>query len=310
MIATFETLTSVFLLIGLGFALRHFKIISETLWQGVEKLGYYIFFPALLFETLARSQISDLPLTAITFTMMSAFASMAALLLLFQKPLQKHLALNGPGFSSVFQSAMRWNGFVALPILAKLQGKEGVALVAVIIGSLVPLANVLAVIVVARNVNGPAITPRQTLVIVFRNPFIWATALGLLVNLLHIPIYEPVMNSLSMLGGAAIGCGLLLVGSGLILNAGYLRHKAIWLATGLKLIGMPLLVIAYASFFGVSGTALLACIVCAAVPTAMSAYVLARQMGGDAEIVAAAVTLQTLVSAVTIPIFLTLAKAL
>jgi malonate transporter and related proteins len=175
---------------------------------------------------------------------------------------------------------------------------------------LVPLANVLAVMVVARNVNGPAITFRQTMVIVFRNPFIWATALGLLVNLLHIPIYEPVMNSLSMLGGAAIGCGLLLVGSGLILNAKYFRHRAIWLATGLKFIGMPLLVITFASIYGVSGAALLACIVCAAVPTAMSAYVLARQMGGDAEIVAAAVTLQTLVSAITIPIFLTLAKAL
>ena len=82
---------------------------------------------------------------------------------------------------------------------------------------------------------------------------------------------------------------------------------AVWLGTGLKLFGTPLLVTLWSLATGISGTAFVACIVCASVPTAMSAYVLARQMGGDAPLVAATVMVQTVVSFFSIPLMITLA---
>ena len=46
---------------------------------------------------------------------------------------------------------------------------------------------------------------------------------------------------------------------------------------------------------------------CSAVPTSASAYVLARQMGGDAPLLAQIITLQTILAAITMPVAIALA---
>jgi malonate transporter and related proteins len=310
MITTFESLLPVFLLIALGWALRARHVVPEDMWRGTELLGYWVFFPALLSDTMIRSDIANLPLTSIAVTMIGTFLTMSLGLLAARRFILKALQIEGPAYSSLFQSATRWNGFVALPILSKLYGAEGVALVAVIIGALVPIANVMAVYVVARNAAGRHLTMRETAYVVFRNPFIWATSIGLLINLSGTPVYEPMMTALGMLGSGAIGIGLLMVGSGLSTAESFRPSPAVWLGTALKLFGTPLLVLIWSFATGVSGTAFVACIVCASVPTAMSAYVLARQMGGDAPLVSSTVMIQTLVSFVSIPLLIMLAQAL
>jgi predicted permease len=241
--------------------------------------------------------------------MILSFLTMAGGLLIARRHIMAWLAIQGPAFSSLFQNTTRWNGFIALPILAKLYGDEGVALVAVVMGALVPIANFAAVIVVARNAHGRRLTTGETLYVVFRNPFIWATAIGLLINLVHIPIYGPVLTALNVLGGAGIGTGLLMVGAGLLAAEALRPSAAVWLGTALKLFGTPLLVTLWSLVTGISGTAFVACIVCAAVPTAMSAYVLARQLGGDAPLVAATVTVQTVVSFLSIPLLIVFAQS-
>lgn len=309
MIAAVESLLPIFCLIGLGFVLRWRNVVGEDMWRGVELLGYWVFFPALLSETLIEADLASLPLAEITFTMALAFTTMAGGLLALRLPIMRVLNINGASYSSVFQNATRWNGFIALPILDKLYGKEGVALVAIIMAILVPIANIVNVAVIARNAGARQLSYKQTAYVVFRNPFIWATAVGLAINLMGIRIYEPMMTGLHMLGGAAIGTGLLMVGAGLHAEEAKRPSPAVWLGTGLKLLGMPVIVFAWISIFGISGPAVVACLVCAGVPTAMSAYVLARQMGGDAILVATTVTLQTLLSVVTIPLLIIFAES-
>ena len=308
MTAAFESLLPVFLLLGLGLFLRWREIVPLDMWRGIELLGYWIFFPALLAKTLIDADISALPLAGVTFTMLASFAAMAGGLLLLRGQILSGLGITAPAFSSLFQNTTRWNGFIALPILAKLHGELGVALVAVVLAVLVPVANFAAVYVVARNAGAQPLSTSQTLYTIFRNPFIWATTLGLLINLSGIAIYEPVMSVLGMLGGAAIAAGLLMVGAGLRVEEIRRPSPTVWLGTLLKLLGMPVLVTVWSLVFGIDGVAFLACLVCAAVPTAMSAYVLARQMGGDAPLVATTVTLQTVLSFLTIPLLIWLAQ--
>lgn len=308
MIAAFESLLPIFLLIGLGFILRRRGIVPEDMWRGIELLGYWVFFPALLTDTMVRADLAELPLTGISSTMISAFIIMSGGLLLARKKIQSKLGIGGATFSSIFQSSTRWNGFIALPILAKLHGEMGVALVAIVMGFLVPLANLVNVVVVAHNAGHQQPSVGETAWLVFRNPFIWATAIGLSINLAQVPIYDPLMTCLGILGGAAIGTGLLMVGAGLRIAEAARPSPAVWLGAGLKLIGMPALVATLGLILGLGGVPLLACLVCAAVPTAMSAYVLAREMGGDAPLVAATVTVQTAVSFATIPLIIVLAQ--
>jgi len=309
MIAAIESLLPIFCLIGLGFILRWRNVVGEDMWRGVELLGFWVFFPALLSETLIEADLASLPLAEITFTMALAFATMAGGLLALRLPIMRTLNVTGASYSSLFQNATRWNGFIALPILDKLYGKEGVALVAIIMAILVPVANIVNVAVIARNADARQLTYRQTAYVVFRNPFIWATAIGLAINLSGVRIYEPIMTGMHMLGGAAIGTGLLMVGAGLHAEEARRPSPVVWLGTGLKLLGMPVIVFAWITIFGISGPAVVACMVCAGVPTAMSAYVLARQMGGDATLVATTVTLQTLLSVVTIPLLIIFAES-
>jgi malonate transporter and related proteins len=69
---------------------------------------------------------------------------------------------------------------------------------------------------------------------------------------------------------------------------------------------MPMVALGLAVWFGLSGDSLVIVAICAAVPTSTSAYVLARQMGGDAPLLAQIITLQTILAAITMPIAIAL----
>ena len=302
MIVVIGSLLPVFLLIVLGFCLKHFHVVPEEMWRGVEQLGYWVFFPSLLASTMARADLQSIEISAISLTMIAAFATMAIGLLAGRKRLAASLDIANPAFTSVFQCSTRWNGFVALPIAVELYGNTGTALVAIVMACLVPLANALNVIVLAKFASDQVPSWRRTLYIVFRNPFIWATIIGLAINLLHIPIYKPLMTALDLLGGAALGTGLLMVGAGLLLRYALPPRLPAVFGTVTKLLIMPALVSGYAFLFGLSGVSFAVAIICASVPTAMNGYLLAKQMGGDAPLQAATTTLQTVISFITIPV--------
>jgi predicted permease len=76
------------------------------------------------------------------------------------------------------------------------------------------------------------------------------------------------------------------------------------------MIGMPVLMILLAWLVGLEGLPRTVAIIAGAVPTASTAYVMARKMGGDAELMANIVTLQIVTSAVTLPLFIYIAQIL
>ena len=109
------------------------------------------------------------------------------------------------------------------------------------------------------------------------------------------------------LGRCSLALGLLVVGAGLHLE-GLRRPKAAALiAVALKLAVMPLIAISLGHGFGLSGSNLAVVACCAAVPCASNSYVLARQMGGDAPLLAQILALQTALAVFTMPIFIALA---
>ena len=302
MSAVFTSLLPVFLLIALGFSLRHWRVVPEDMWRGIELLGYWVFFPSLLTLTMIRADLAAIEISSISASMVAAFCTISALLIIGRRPLSSVLNMSAPAYTSLYQSSVRWNGFVALPVAVELYGSTGATIVAIIMAWLVPLANAAAVAVLARYADtdqNPNL--KRTLYIVFRNPFIWATMIGLAINLGGVEIYKPFRATMEMLAGAAIASGLLMVGSGLQLKDAMAPNRAAIAGTFMKLIAMPLIVIAWATLFDVTGTALVVCVICASVPTAMNAYLLARQMGGDAPLQATTTSLQTLLSFLTIP---------
>lgn len=295
-----DSLIAVFLVIATGWALKASGLVAASHWSGVERLTYQVLFPAVVIATLAAADLGTLPVASVGGSLVGAILIVAALLFAL-RPLLERAGISGPSFTSVLQGSVRWNTFVALALAAGLYGRDGATLMAIAVASMIPLLNVMCVLALVRHAGGAPMSLPQTLKTIATNPFIWSSALGLALNLIHHIVPVPALNAVDILGRAALGVGLLVVGAGIELRRLAQPRLAHAVAIGLKLVVMPLLAWGLARMLGVEGTPLTVTVIAAAVPTATAAYFLARQMGGDAPLMAEITTLQTLLAMVTLP---------
>ena len=307
MIAVFNALIPVFLLIALGYLLKRYLLRSEDQWIGLEQLTYFVLFPALLAMTLWRADLASVPYGEVATALVVAIVLMSTALLI-ARPLFVNAGVSGPTFSSVFQASTRWQTYIALAVAGSLFGNLGLALASVAIVAMIPLLNVISVVVLARYAAPSRLSSMQILGAIARNPFIWACVIGLILNLAKVPLPRPITETADALGKGSLATGLLVVGAGLHLES-LLRSRALtWLTVLLKLVVMPSLAIGIALLLGLTGTNLAVVACCSSVPTASNAYVLARQMGGDAPILAQIIAMQTIVAAVTMPLAIALGE--
>lgn len=222
-------------------------------------------------------------------------------------PALTRLGIDGPAFTSIFQGATRWQTFVGLSVAANMFGDVGLALASVAMVAIIPLVNVLSVVVLAHYAAPEKQSARAVVMTVVRNPLIWACVIGLAVNLTHMPLPKLWHEVADALSRSSLAIGLLVTGAGLHLEG--LLRPSLGAATGVvfKLALMPALALGLGAWFGLSGDSLAIVAICAAVPTSPSAYVLARQMGGDAPLLAQIITLQTIFAAITMPVAIALA---
>jgi predicted permease len=298
-------LLPVFLLIALGFVVKRSLMRLETQWHGLERLTYYVLFPALLIQTLVKADLSSVPVAGVGGALLLS-ALVMSLLCLGLRPLLSRLAVDGPAFTSIFQGATRWQTYVALAVSGNLHGEIGLALASVAMVAIIPLVNVLSVAVLAHYASPEKQSVRAIAMTVVRNPLIWACGIGLAINVAHIPLPRIWHEVADALGRSSLGIGLLVTGAGLHLEGMFRPSLAASVAVFLKLILMPVLAIALALWFDLSGSNLAIVAACSAVPASSSAYVLARQMGGDAPLLAQIITLQTILAAITMPIAIAL----
>ncbi len=179
-----------------------------------------------------------------------------------------------------------------------LYGDAGVTLASVVMAVLIPVLNVQCVWVLRRYGSGQGGSLLRGLA---TNPFIVGIVVGLALNFSGLTLPAPVMSALNMIGSGALGLGLLLVGAGLQLEDLRRPNVALMLGVGLRLVLLPAIGGLAALALGLTGTAVAVVVICLAVPSASACYVLARQMGGDAPLMAAILTAQTLVSFLTLP---------
>ena len=305
MAVVISALLPVFLLIVLGFILKRSLMRLDTQWHGLERLTYYVLFPTLLIQTLVKADLSSVPVAGVGGALMLSALAMS-LLCLALRPVFSRWNIDGPAFTSIFQGATRWQTYVALAVSSNLFGHTGLALASVAMVAIIPLVNVFSVSVLAHYAAPEKQSLRAIVMTVLTNPLIWACAIGLAVNVTHLPLPQVWHDVAEALGRSSLGIGLLVTGAGLQLAGMFRPSLAASIAVLLKLILMPVLGVALALWFGISGSSLVIVAVCSAVPTSSSAYVLARQMGGDAPLLAQIITLQTILAAVTMPIAIAL----
>ncbi|NYE59612.1 hypothetical protein FHW58_000764 [Duganella sp. 1224] len=288
----------VLLIILLGVAIRRYGWLPEAFFPSIEKFSYNICFPALLFSGTAKlsfrsAQVGELALATLLPT---ALVTLAALLMLLPAR-----ALPDASRSSVVQGAVRPNTYFGIAVSALLFPPQTAALVMLSLALCLPAVNVISVIALSWWSGQPA-DARRIGRSLATNPIILSTLAGVVWSVAGLPQPAPLFNTLDILGRAALCLGLICVGSGLVFSLQGLRPLALSLTSALKLLLLPLLAAKVSLMYAVSTpVALAACFYCA-LPTAPNAYIMARQMGGDTRLMAALITVQTLLAALTLPL--------
>jgi predicted permease len=301
-----SALLPVFITILIGSVLRTTAFIGDNEWRAVDHICYYVLFPAIIVKEIAGANFTGLPVARMAIALMAGVVAMSVFLLLMRRPFATVLKLNGPQFSSLFQGATRWHTFIALAIVPPLFGVEALALAAVAAAAMTPLLNVINVAVLGVYAAGKPPQPAALLLAIVKNPFVLSCAVGILFQSVGLVPPKLLLEVLDIIGKGALGLALLAAGAGLRFEELRVTGATAALATALKLAVMPFLVFVLTTILGVSGTAQHVAVICAAVPTGSGAYVLARQMGGDAPLVASILTLQVIVAALTLPVITTL----
>lgn len=293
-------LVPVFCMIILGYLLRYLNFPGEAFWPLSARLVYVVLFPALLVNTLAPADLANaavLPLgVSAVLAVLTLAIGLAAIKLV--------APLKNRAFTSIFQGAIRHNTYVGLAAAASLFGPPGVALTAILLAFIIPLVNVLCVWALSYYNAETKVSLIAVVKSMAKNPLILACVVGIGLNLMGVGLPFGSGEVLAILSRAALPLGLLIVGADLNLGSMTQSTPAILFSSGLKLVIYPWLIALGCTWLGVSGDALAIAVLFGSLPTATSAYILAVELGGDAPLMAAIITGQTLLAAVTMPLVL------
>ncbi|MGB0467308.1 MAG: AEC family transporter [Pontibacterium sp.] len=301
MIEIISALWPVFALLLSGYLAKRLDFPGSAFWPPAERLIYFVLFPVLLVDRLARADMGQVPFDRVLYAvvLMLAVGSIACFLL---KPWMR---LDNPAFTSFYQGGLRFNTYVGLAATAALYSAAEVAVAAVVIAVMIPLLNVACVLVFSVT-NPGRLSWRAVFKTLLSNPLILACTLGLLLNLSGVGLPSMVGAVTELLSRMALPLGLLAVGAGLSFKVLLQARLPMLVSAGVKLLLLPIIAACVGYVLQLEPVVLQVLVLFAALPTAPSAYILARQLGGDAPAMAAIITGQTLMSMITLPVVLTI----
>ena len=288
------SIAPIFLIIALGHLLRRSGIPNIEFWNLNDKLVYWVLFPTLLFYKTSTIELSLDLAGSYAVVILGAFFSAAVASVL----LARAFGLPGPVASSVLQGAARHNTFIALAIAERIYGSEGLSLAALVTAMLIPVTNL-------SIVPAMLMLQRQPGEAEFLRPILrdlgLSVCLGVGFNLLGVGEIPILHDTARVIGAAALPIVLMCVGANIRLRAMKSSTLPLVLSVVGKMMVFPAMIVLLSQALGLSDTEMYVALLFGAVPTASSAYTLARQLGGDAPLMAAIVTIQTAMSFVTLP---------
>lgn len=298
MITFIYTLIPIIALIILGFVLKRTKFLPEDTWPGIEKLTYFVLFPALLIRTLGQQSIAGMPWVLMLLVIFGTLTISAILLILLRPKLTKDNA----SFTSIFQGGIRFNTYIAFAIAQSLYGATGVAMSSVAAGFMIVLINLWCISIFVIWGKSSITGTLQFIKSIIFNPLIIGCTIGWFLSLSGIGVPSIAGDILEIVGRAALPFGLLAVGAALKPESINGHFKAIVCSSLIQFGLKPLIAVALITYTGLNGVAAAVLLIAFITPTAPSSYILARQLGGDIESMASIITMQTLLAFILMPL--------
>ena len=298
-------ISPVFILIILGNLLRRTGVPDLSFWHVSDKLIYWVLIPALLFHHVSQITLSSTMLANYAVVILSGLFVVTTLSFIAGKL----FGYTPQIWTSVMQGAARHNAFIALAIAGSLFGDEGLALGAIFMVILIPIINIVIVSAMASTLNQDTDNNSRpgvfdVLIELIKNPFILSITIGLVISFVDAERIIIIHETTGLLGSAALPIMLLSIGANIKIREISSTITPIIIANVLKLLIFPIVVFFVAKSMNLSLFETTIAVIFAAVPTAASSYSLAKQFGGETQLMTSIITIQVALSFITIPIIL------
>ena len=301
----FLVISPVFILIILGNLLRRIGVPELSFWHLSDKLIYWVLIPALLFHHVSQITLSSTMLANYAVVILSGLFVITTLSFIAGKL----FGYTPQIWTSVMQGAARHNAFIALAIAGSLFGNKGLALGAIFMVILIPIINIVIVSAMASTLNQDTDNNSRpgvfdVLIELIKNPFILSITIGLVISFVDAEKIIIIHETTGLLGSAALPIMLLSIGANIKIREISSAITPIIIASVLKLVIFPVIVFFVAKSMNLSLFETTIAVIFAAVPTAASSYSLAKQFGGETQLMTSIITIQVALSFITIPIIL------
>lgn len=293
----------IFAVIVFGWIFKRIKLISDEFASVSNKLTFKVFLPVLLFQEVSRMKIGEdfslkFCLACFLMTVTAVF-----IITLLSVLLIKDKTLTGSYIQGSFRGSA---AILGVSIAQNLYGNAG--MVPMMIVAAVPFYNVFSVIILtiySRDSLNKKIDIKKLIFDVLKNPIIIAIILGLPFSLLnvHFPLMlEKTMNNLSCV---ASPLALLAIGAGFSFSGNFAsKLKLIISGSLIKLVIQPAVFLPVAAMLGFREQEMIAILIMLGSPSTVSGYIMAKNMGNDAELASGIVVITTAFSAFSVTGFI------
>lgn len=296
-----QSVVPLFVLILMGYILRRRNIINDAFVDVGTKIGFKMALPVLLFQ-----QVSAADLNTAFNPRLVLFAVASILLLIGILCLLVPVFIKGNAQRGAFIQAIYRGNFAILgvPLAINMFGEAGAAPTSLLLPFTVPIYNVTAVIILTLfdpSLKGNRKIPvKKILKGIITNPLIIGIVSGLPFSILDIEIPALIDKSLDNLSSLATPLSLICLGAQFTFKAAKDNLKLSVSATILKQLIVPAVVLTIAALMGFRGGELGAIFILFMAPTAISSYIMARNMHSDDQLAAQILILTTLTSCFTL----------
>jgi len=243
-VVIYEVIFPIFAITMGGYLVAYKKILSRQDIQGLSRFVFVIAFPILLFNSFANMEMP----AQFDWKFLISYYLVVFIMFFLGFFIDKHFFSSTLKEQVIFGLGSSYSNLilVGLPIISSGFGEKGVLPLFMIVSVHSATFFSLSTLLIERNNHNGNLSgvdiARRTLKDLVRNPIVLSLALGLSVNLTHIPIPQPILEALDIFSRAALPCALFMLGaslneykvSGHIAEAGTI--------VGLKMILQPLLV--------------------------------------------------------------------
>jgi malonate transporter and related proteins len=295
----------VFVVILTGWIVRYTGYLSRELSDALIHFAYNIAMPALLIVTIAQEPAHSL----INWRFLVAFGGgslLCFILVLGITSIHPSRSLASRTMHGMAAS-MTNTGFVALPVLQAIYGPRAVLPAAIATVFVAVVMFPLAVILLElgqRDAHGSRTPAMVTVKHVVLNPMVLSTVIGMLWSISGLRMPGPVNAYFGILADALTPCALFAIGLGLSIDGLRANLGQASLLSAVKLVIMPLIVYGLSISLGLDPLYTIAAVICAAVPTAKTVYILAGAYHCEEMMVASTVSMTTLVSVISLVVWL------